>query len=805
MCVFSSTLIAKADVELPDRRYLYQEDKNRKYYEAVEKQKLKFKRDVIAVKSVTPEGAPLNVEASNLEYDTENDTIKANDDVLVTYSSTKMEGSSGIVNTETKDVELSGNVRVDDVDFDLLADSAKFNLENRTGTLQGVDLQFEQGDYRLRSREVEKFEGEVFEMRDLGFSTCVCPEGDDCLPWEIRANRARVEREGFGEAWDATLNVQDVPIFYFPYLTFPAKTQRQSGFLPFTFSAGGQNGFGVNAPFFWNIDDYTDATITPFYQSASRIGVDTEFRKVFSRQNNLEANLVFLDDSIRNGDLQGTNVDDLSDPTFDEKRFGGYIDHVWNTSIGGQTLQWILDAHFVSDDLFPREYQRDEIADFNSRFVTSTAVLRAPITSNTVVNLTAEFNQAIVDDDDLVFQRLPELELFSLNTFRPFGKNPFGLKLVSRSTLSSVNFSRTDSFDGIRNEAYQVLSVPFFFKNYFEGTLTTSARASHYTLQEDEIFGSATEEGGENLVLPNTSDRVVPAVNLTLGTVFEKVLKIPEDSLVKNILELGNRGRYNEISKIKHTIEPELEYLYVPSIDQSDTPQFDSTDRLVQKNVVTYGVTQRLYTRYEPRDTTTFGLEELNPEVEPVLPEGEEFIDRPAINSEVVEVARFELSQSLDILEKRDDLDPNLDEFSDLAAKLVLLPNDFFGVSLSSNYNFDDQDFSSYALEGQFRSKRGDRLLSRLRFIDSQVRQLETNLEIKVTDNTRFGYYSRYDDLNSQFLEQRAGLRFSSDCDCWNFDISVSDRVNPDQTQFEITVTLLGLGELGNTFGNTRN
>ena len=36
--------------------------------------------------------------------------------------------------------------------------------------------------------------------------------------------------------------------------------------------------------------------------------------------------------------------------------------------------------------------------------------------------------------------------------------------------------------------------------------------------------------------------------------------------------------------------------------------------------------------------------------------------------------------------------------------------------------------------------------------------------------------------------------------DGWILDFEVSDRSNPDETKFRFNVTLIGLGELGNTF-----
>jgi lipopolysaccharide assembly outer membrane protein LptD (OstA) len=56
---------------------------------------------------------------------------------------------------------------------------------------------------------------------------------------------------------------------------------------------------------------------------------------------------------------------------------------------------------------------------------------------------------------------------------------------------------------------------------------------------------------------------------------------------------------------------------------------------------------------------------------------------------------------------------------------------------------------------------------------------------------------SRYDAVASEFLEHRWGFRFLSQCRCWIFDVYVTDRVNPDETEVRAQITLVGLGSIG--------
>lgn len=819
--LFVSTPV-EAQVEPPDRRYLYIEDAEKKKFEKRKRAELKQKRKSAKPNKVAGATLPFDINATSIDFDSSGNKVKADGDVIITYSSLVAEAESGEVDIANNEAELRGDVRISDVGSNLTADAASINLEDGSGKMSNTEIYFAEGDYQLFAAEADRKEGDVYSLKDSILSTCQCPKDEDCLPWSLRAKEAEITRDGYGYAWNTSFTVQDVPVFYFPFLVFPAKNERQSGFLFPTIGTGRQSGLNLDIPFYWAIGESTDATITGVYESEIRYGTDLEFRKVFARNHSLEMGGIYLNESARDGRLFGTNIDDLDDPTLDTNRFAGYVDHSWTGDLGPLPLQFLLDGNFVSDDLFLREYDKPEIDERNARFVTSTAVLRAPITTTYGLEVRGEYNQAIVTDDDFVFQRLPEASIVGIDTFRPFGENPLGLKLVTSSELSYVNFTRRESFEGSRLELQEKVKLPFYVGNYLDGAVTLGVTGSQYDLSDNESVTRSINEDGEEVdevveILDDSTNRVVPSVTGELGTVLEKVIAVPEDSLFKKFAELGTIGRRSKLVRLKHTIEPGVKYKFVPFVSQSENPQFDSGDRLAQRNVVTYELTQRLYGRYEPRDPYLYGIEEAAPELDDVPglrsqtpldqqlsfgfePErdGEEF--QRLRQGAIRELAEFTLSQSFDVLEERKDRDPDENSFSDLGADLELYPNEYIRLKAATDFDFDQSQFSAYTLQGQFTSKRGDSLRTRLRFVRPSIRQLESSLEIKITDRVKLGYYSRFDDLTGSFIEQKGGIRVSSNCNCWLFDIDVTDKVNPDETQFTFNVTLVGLGEIGNTF-----
>ena len=50
---------------------------------------------------------------------------------------------------------------------------------------------------------------------------------------------------------------------------------------------------------------------------------------------------------------------------------------------------------------------------------------------------------------------------------------------------------------------------------------------------------------------------------------------------------------------MRHSIEPEIDYEYIPDVDQKNLPQFDAVDNIAKKSAVAYALTNRFSARYK--------------------------------------------------------------------------------------------------------------------------------------------------------------------------------------------------------------
>ena len=816
---------AAAQVEPPDRRYLYIEDKYKKIIEKKKRETIKVRRKAVEGERKKINALPFDIDAKNLHVN--GNTISADGGLTIGYQGTLIEAEEGQVNLDTKEAEFSGDVRVGDATGSMTADHANFNLKTKSGDLYDAKLQLTDGDYQISGSKITRLTGDTFELEDPSFTTCECPDNDD-VPWQIDGSKARVTRDGYGHVWDATFNVCQVPILYSPYLLFPAKSKRQTGLLIPTGGYSNENGFAYQQPFFWAINSSSDMTISPLIETRTRVGVDTEYRKSFALTNNLEAGWTYLNESARDGDLRGTDIEGLSNPYLGVNRQAGYLDEVWKGTANEQPFQLIVKGAYVSDNLYLRELDNPHIGEYNDRYVTSTAVYRTALSNEYSFGMGAEYNQALIDEQDEVFQRVPEIGVHGYHSYRPFGTNPIGLRLVVQDGADYVNFIRDVGYQGMRGDLGEKVRLPFHYRNYFESELSGDVRLSQYELTRDDnsttstpdttTDPNSTDESDPNDTstgYSNSATRVVPGVSYRVSSVLEKVTPVSDGDWIKTLGELGPISRSQEMTRIKQTIEPVVKYRWVPEIDQDDVPIFDSDDRLAERNLITTGVVQRLYARYEPRNPYLYGVEEIVPEfrdlsslrsnspLDPAL----DFNSAASTGADyqnmqlgaIKELVTFKVTQSYDINEAQQDQEENRGPYSDTNFDLTLYPNDYVALRGGTNYNFDESNFASYTVGAMLSTKRGDQLRSRLSFVEDSARQLDSSLELRMTDYTKIAYFSRYDDLEGEFIENRFGTRFYSACNCWIFDIMIVEKVNPDETQLMLNATLFGLGEVGNT------
>jgi lipopolysaccharide assembly outer membrane protein LptD (OstA) len=161
----------------------------------------------------------------------------------------------------------------------------------------------------------------------------------------------------------------------------------------------------------------------------------------------------------------------------------------------------------------------------------------------------------------------------------------------------------------------------------------------------------------------------------------------------------------------------------------------------------------------------------------------------------------------------KEDKVPGSSQVSDLQTEVGIAPTSYLGFTATSLYDVETKDANFWDFGSFFRDDRGDVFALRYQYTGPQydkstmmdgptsLNQIEGNIELVLTEQARFGYYARFDEIESEIQSNRLALRFSDSCKCWFFDLGYGSQLNPDREFVTVSFTLAGLGALNQKFG----
>jgi LPS-assembly protein len=297
------------------------------------------------------EDVPWEITANSLSYDQKEETYVAKGNVVIKRADQSLNAQEAIYSKKTGIAKVSGDVRFEVAGDVLTCDQGTFNLNNQTGEIRDGLLFLRENNFTISGDIIEKLSEDTYRVESARVTTC---EGTKPA-WSFAASEVKVTVEGYGKAKNATFRIRDVPVFYFPYLIFPAKTKRQSGLLLPMAGYSDLNGAGFELPFFWAISDQTDATFYGRYMSKRGYMQGLEFRYVAEQDSKGIFLFDILSDKIEEKDL--TDPDQAKISPFPRTNSTRY----WWRSKTDQDLPYglvaRLDLDYVSDQDYLREFE----------------------------------------------------------------------------------------------------------------------------------------------------------------------------------------------------------------------------------------------------------------------------------------------------------------------------------------------------------------------------------------------------------------------------------------------------------------
>lgn len=386
---------------------------------------------------------------------------------------------------------------------------------------------------------------------DSSFTTCA----GDTPAWQLVASEINISADdNFGEAFNARLHILNVPVLYIPYFTFPVTNQRKSGFLYPSFNSSSKSGATIALPFYWNISENYDATIIPKFMSKRGTQLLTEFRYLSGQQSG-EINVEYL-----NKDNEYLNDD------------ARYLARIQHTGTFSENYRAYFDATTISDDNY--------LVDIGSEHYNSNDAYLYQIGELSYFgddwNLTAKIQDfEILGNHQSSYRTLPQLELNKQSSIDLFN----GIFDIHSEISKFTNNDKTQP----EAERYHIeagfmfpISTPAWFLNSEFKVMQTNYSQKNLT---------------ENSALKRTVNRTLPKIRLHGGINFDRTMD------------------YKDYTQ---TLEPQLQYLYIPNKDQSGIGLYDSAplqddyaglfrdkrysglDRISEANQYSWGVTSRI-------------------------------------------------------------------------------------------------------------------------------------------------------------------------------------------------------------------
>lgn len=235
-----------------------------------------------------PAGKPgerMVVDARELVYDKDNNTVSAVGDVQILYQGRTIEADRVVYDRQSKRVVATGNARITESNGTVITGD-RFNLTDdfRDGFIDSLRV-VNTDKTRFSAPRAERTDGEVFVFDKGIYTACEpCVDQPERPPfWQVRAARIihkKSEQMIYYE--EARIEFAGVPIAYIPYMSGPdATVKRKTGFLAPKFINTAALGYGVGLPYFINLAPNYDLTVTPTYLSRQGFLGQAEWRHRF--------------------------------------------------------------------------------------------------------------------------------------------------------------------------------------------------------------------------------------------------------------------------------------------------------------------------------------------------------------------------------------------------------------------------------------------------------------------------------------------------------------------------------------------
>lgn len=697
---------------------------------------------------------PIYFSADEIKEDSNNNTITANGDVVITREKITLKTDRLIYDKKNDVLTAVGHVNISQPDgTTIYANKATLSDKMSRGTINEVKAILADKS-RLSANRIKQTSKKDKHFFSAVYSPCdICKEDGKPL-WSIKARKVTHDNANHDVYYrSAYLSVKDVPVLYTPFLSHPDPTvKRRSGFMMPALVSNNYLGTAINVNYFVNINEHEDILLSPVFSSEQDIVLGGRYRKtLYSGELNTTGTIMKDKDTHKTrGNITAVGRYEISDLWLARMDINYASDGAYlkDLSLPGKTETWL-----TSSVAFERFAGRDyaSIEGYSYKLVSYS--LR---NSNLNVFKQREYSKPYI---------LPLATYEKISDSSSIGsyfKNTFNVASIYRehdetqtqraTMINSWNLPYTSPFGEKYRFVASLKSDIYYIDNYF--------------YNKNDYTGSV--------------GRVFPQAGLEWRLPFVKATENSRQILEPTIVAVAAPNGGNKNNKIPNedSLNAQLDDTNILDIDR-----YAGYDRNDTGSRVSYGVNWSSYGNILGRVSSFFGQSYYinnNESFSQALGDDSKFSDY---------VGRiYAAPYSYLDLNYRFRLDKNT-----LTAKYNELNSRIGSSILNANFSF-------ISIKG--REQKG--VDHNLYFFDDykERKELYTSLNAKISKNWGFEVYNRQNlsKKDKRSLEHGGKLKYEDECFKLIFNTHKYNSTDPDYDdgyEFSVTFLLKTLGSLG--------
>jgi LPS-assembly protein len=507
--------------------------------------------------SVSPDES--DIEANATDTTLQGNTVTLSGGVEVTQGYRQLRGETATFDRETRSGTLEGNISLREPG--VLFRGKRADFDSRSGEASIDNSQFVLHELHIQGSATQLRRDELgrIHMTNGNLSYCA-PDDED---WNMRAKSMELDlEEGVGTARGAKIELGGVPVLYIPWIRFPLDDSRRTGILWPSLGSDSKGGVDIAVPVYLNLGPNYDALYLPRY--------------IQERGLNHELTLRYLNSYIGEWAVGGSYMahDKRYEDEFpDDRNSDRWLAFANHDGLFGQRWRSKVDYAKASDVNYLKDLDTSSL---ETKRQTSLLQLGSVdyLGDDWLVEMEVQQFQSLADDINNDYKKLPQITARYRSEGTPFALEPILLAQYS-------NFDTNDNrVTGQRIYGEMGAGYPM---NWGYGFLNPvlKYRQLDYDLSERALFSDDDK--------PSTGAAMAKVDG---GLFFERQANFADRSMVQ-------------------TLEPRIYYLYSEFEDQTSQPDFDSAeltfsynqlfretrfsgrDRIDDSNQVSVGLTTR--------------------------------------------------------------------------------------------------------------------------------------------------------------------------------------------------------------------